>query len=293
MAWIELHQSLPTHIKTYQLMDELGISQAEAVGHMAMLWLWALDNAPDGYIMRLRPGFIARAAGWSGDPDAFCGALLASGYVDDDGRLHKWDAYTSAYIVARDQAELKREGNRRRQQSYYNRKRGQQPNAQPNASESVSLTRDETLDTEDLTCEPNAEKNVSLTGLYHTIPNHTVPNNTIPTQPGNTTTTACAREGGGGSGMPPTRKQVKEYAETLGLQIDADRFLAINTANDWRDAKGDVIRDWRRWLLGTASNQAKAAKAQEEDDLTQPDPRIAGLEQLKRKYMAEGGVSNE
>ena len=284
MAWIELHQSLPTHIKTYQLMDELGISQAEAVGHMAMLWLWALDNAPDGYIMRLRPGFIARAAGWSGDPDAFCGALLASGYVDEDGRLHKWDAYTSRYITERDRRENQQAGNRRRQRAARERSYNVSMPDYVTEHSNGSMPRDN-----------NGSMPDACNGAipYHTIPNHTVPNNTIPTQPGNTTTTACAREGGGGSGMPPTVEQVREYAETLGLKIDSDRFVAINAANGWRDAKGDVIRDWRRWMLGTASNQAKAAKAQEEDDLTQPDPRIAGLEQLKRKYMAEEGGSNE
>lgn len=246
MAWIELHQSLPTHIKTYQLMDELGISQAEAVGHMAMLWLWALDNAPDGYIMRLRPGFIARAAGWSGDPDTFCSALLASGYVDEDGQLHKWDAYTSRYITERDRRENQQAGNRRRQRAARERLNNWSTPDDATEHSNGSMPRDDNGSTPD-TCNG-------------AIPNHTVPNNTIPTIPENTTTTACARDGGGG--MPPTVEQVKEYAETLGLQIDADRFVAINTANNWRDVKGEVIRDWRRWLLGTVNNQAKALSTQ-------------------------------
>ena len=112
MAWIELHQSLPTHIKTYQLMDELGISQAEAVGHMAMLWLWALDNAPDGDLSALPARQLAEICQFSerraGD---LAVALRTSGFVDADWRLHDWGDYTGRLI---DQRAASRERQRRR-----------------------------------------------------------------------------------------------------------------------------------------------------------------------------------
>ena len=48
MAWMELHQSLPQNKKTLRLKRLLKIRTPQAVGHLCMLWLWAIDNAPDG-----------------------------------------------------------------------------------------------------------------------------------------------------------------------------------------------------------------------------------------------------
>lgn len=53
MAWIELHQSLPQHRKLLALRDALGLRTPAALGHMCLLWLWALDNAPDGDLSAL------------------------------------------------------------------------------------------------------------------------------------------------------------------------------------------------------------------------------------------------
>lgn len=53
MAWIELHQSLPQHRKLLALRDALGVRTPAAIGHMCLLWLWALDNAPDGDLSAL------------------------------------------------------------------------------------------------------------------------------------------------------------------------------------------------------------------------------------------------
>ena len=40
MAWIEVHQSLRGHKKLK--------CEAHAIGYLVCLWMWALDNAPDG-----------------------------------------------------------------------------------------------------------------------------------------------------------------------------------------------------------------------------------------------------
>ena len=44
MAWIELHQSLPQHRKLLALRDALGLRTPAALGHMCLLWLWALRD---------------------------------------------------------------------------------------------------------------------------------------------------------------------------------------------------------------------------------------------------------
>ena len=43
MAWIELHQALPQHRKLLALRDALRLRTPAALGHMCLLWLWALS----------------------------------------------------------------------------------------------------------------------------------------------------------------------------------------------------------------------------------------------------------
>lgn len=100
MAWIELHQSLPTHRKTLELADALDIPPVQAVGHISCLWLWALDNAPDGDLSAVKPRTLARAAMWDGDPEAFLEGLATAGFVAD-GRIHDWSDYTGRLIEKR------------------------------------------------------------------------------------------------------------------------------------------------------------------------------------------------
>ena len=99
MAWIELHQSLPQHRKLLALRDALGLRTPAALGHMCLLWLWALDNAPDGDLSALPARQLAEICQFSerraGD---LAVALRTSGFVDADWRLHDWGDYTGRLI---------------------------------------------------------------------------------------------------------------------------------------------------------------------------------------------------
>ena len=49
MAWIEVHQALRGHKKTLSVRRELRLeTEAQVIGHMVCLWMWALDNEPGG-----------------------------------------------------------------------------------------------------------------------------------------------------------------------------------------------------------------------------------------------------
>lgn len=104
MAWIELHQAVWTHRKTFLLAAELDLEETYAAAHIIRLWTWALDNAPDGDVTGLPARVLAYGAAWSGDADAFVAALIASGWIDDgDGYccLHDWDDYAGRLIERR------------------------------------------------------------------------------------------------------------------------------------------------------------------------------------------------
>jgi len=104
LAWIEIHQSLPTHKKTLLASDALGITPVHLMGHMVAFWLWALDNVPDGDLDNISPRVIARAAQWEGDPEQFVGALISVGFIDETGNglaIHDWYDYAGRLIERR------------------------------------------------------------------------------------------------------------------------------------------------------------------------------------------------
>ena len=104
MAWIESHQSLATHRKTMLLEEALGITTPQAIGHLHLLWWWALDNAPTGSLQGISDGVIARAVQWHPD-DAFTfvDAMQFAGFIDKDTRMiHDWAEYAGRLIAKRE-----------------------------------------------------------------------------------------------------------------------------------------------------------------------------------------------
>lgn len=112
MAWIESHQSMAAHPKTRVAARELGISRAALIGHLHMLWWWALDYAPDGDLSGYNVLDIADAADWEGDSEAFvqaltdCGRGGRPGYLETstDGRMviHDWMEYAGKLVERRE-----------------------------------------------------------------------------------------------------------------------------------------------------------------------------------------------
>lgn len=122
MAWIEVHQTLPTHRKIKKLKRLLKIKTPQAVGHVVMLWLWSIDNAPDGNLSPADIEDIAEAAEWSGNAEKFVSALTDAGFVDDDMHLHDWGEYAGRLM---DQREERRKKERDRKAQYRAKKRAE------------------------------------------------------------------------------------------------------------------------------------------------------------------------
>lgn len=111
MAWIKSEQALASHPKVHLLAKDLGINVPQAVGHLHLLWWWALDYADDGNLTRYRD-FIPSASQWTGDEELFIESLIKHGWLDKkDSELfiHDWLDYTGALIETREKdAERKR-----------------------------------------------------------------------------------------------------------------------------------------------------------------------------------------
>jgi len=285
MAWIEVHQSLPTHRKVSKLRRALGgkDSRAQVVGSLVMLWLWAIDNAIDGDLSGLDAEDIAEAAGYTGKADRFLQGLVEAGFVDGDLRLHDWADYIGKLAT---QQEARKTGNRERQQRYRDRKKATDDNGEDgvtdNADGSVTDNARNALRNGGVTRYGNAEDGVTDNARNGaTLPYLTVPNLTLPYQgdPYGSPPRAGAGEETGNEREIPTIAQVETYAQEMGITVDARRFVAVNSANGWRDGAGQPIRSWRVWLEGYARRSPPPEAGS--------DPRLAELEKLKRMYQSE------
>ena len=117
MAWIKSEQALASHPKVHLLAKELGVSVPQVLGHLHLLWWWALDYADDGNLTRYRD-FIPNASQWVGDEEYYTESLIKHGFIDvKDNELwiHDWLDYTGALIETREKdAERKRQARARK-----------------------------------------------------------------------------------------------------------------------------------------------------------------------------------
>jgi len=152
MAWIESHQELGRHPKTRKLARMLDITVPAAIGHLHLLWWWALDFAEDGDIGRFDAEDIADAAQWHSDAELFVRALVDTEFVDDDDslHLHDWHDYAGKLIERRNADRM-----RKRQERKANQKRLPEPVSD------VSDGRPK-----------DVERSHSRTVPYSTVPNH-------------------------------------------------------------------------------------------------------------------------
>lgn len=109
--WIKLSTSLPRHPKTRAFAAALKISVPSAIGHLAMMWIFALEYFDDGILPRAE---ISKAAGWEGGQEDFIKALLTAGdpsgregFIDpipsttDFYKIHDWEKYSGVVKTRR------------------------------------------------------------------------------------------------------------------------------------------------------------------------------------------------
>jgi hypothetical protein len=77
MPWIESHTELARHPKTLRLARRLGVSLPAAIGHLHLLWWWALEYAPDGNLAVFSDEEVAQACCWEGTAASLRRALTA------------------------------------------------------------------------------------------------------------------------------------------------------------------------------------------------------------------------
>lgn len=159
MAWLQSHQSLGQHPKLRRLSALLGVSKAQAVGHLHYFWWWCLEYAPSGDLVKYQEIDIAFAAEWPGDVADFIEAMESAGFIErgEHGWLvHDWRDYAGR-LLERREADARRKAARRTQTS---------------ASRPADVQRTSGGHVADMSGRP--------TDAGSTVPNRTVPNRTEP-----------------------------------------------------------------------------------------------------------------
>lgn len=140
-TWIESHVTLRNHKKVFMLCNELKIERAQALGHLHMLWWWAIENRENGDLTGIFTRDIAHACDWSGDAEILLKALKKCGWIGKNMEINDWHDYSWRLLAIR-------KSNRERQRKY----------------------RDVTRDvTRDITCDVT----------HATRPDQTVPDQTV------------------------------------------------------------------------------------------------------------------
>jgi hypothetical protein len=174
MAWIESHTEIGQHPKTKRLARELGVTVPAAIGHLHLLWWWALTYAQDGDLSRYTDEDIADAVMFPKNPQKAVNALIAAGFIDEtDGTrsIHDWYEYAGRLIDQREQNRARTKRARERNATRTSQTKKENENATNANGTHTARARD-----------ANATDSVQV-ACGATVPNLTVPNLTVPDTP--------------------------------------------------------------------------------------------------------------
>lgn len=153
----------PELMKFKRLQRRLGVTTAQLVGHLELLWIATAKNAPEGDIGRFSNEDIAIACYWEDDPDLFVHALTECGWLDvsDEWRLlvHDWAQHAPTWVGGN----LKRHGRDFRR-----------PGAQATEEPTKELTKEPAIATsseQPTTLPSQAKPNLSSTTPPQSPPN--------------------------------------------------------------------------------------------------------------------------
>lgn len=239
MAWIESHQSLKEHPKTYRLASLLKRTRLEAIGILHCLWWWALDAVKDGDLSMVNAEMLADVCLFKGDPNKLLNGLKQSGWIDDDCRIHHWQDYIGRLLEKREQDRTRKtQWRKTRTRRGRDADGGADADADKDKERDVDRTRTETG-----------------TGQRTDRTDRTVPTNTPPDPPQGTNRVPAAgnsdenpRNGGGGKAKKPETARANGAPEGPAERLEAFYRARMQVVH----GNGADVTDADRRLVKTA-----------------------------------------
>lgn len=87
---------------------------------------------------------------------------------------------------------------------------------------------------------------------------------------------------------PPTLLDVESYCQERGNNINAKRFFDYYTSNDWKDGKGNKVKNWKQKVISWERN-TDGRITYEKPDIQAPTDE--DLEALRKAMAKDGNVS--
>lgn len=299
IPWVQVYSNLPTHRKICRLADLLGLNNKNvqpeviAVGIVINLWTWAIQNCPNGWLT-VSTRAIAKACGWTGNPDKLYEALIATDFVESDGYIHDWDEYAGLLL---EQEEHRKAKNR----EYVARSRERKSKEECKGvckgvcKDDVSLTRKDE-------CKGDVSLTETLQAPYGKVDVRGLPNQT---KPNHISISDIERENR--EFIPPTPKnqpsQVKhkhgEYGNVLLTDEEMEKLKA-EFPSDWRErierlsayiaSSGKSYKNHlatiRNWARTDKEKQTTSEPQQRNRSYTNDD--IKAYEEWARQAVKEG-----
>lgn len=170
-----------------------------------------MDYAPHGDVSAFASHELGTAAEWTGDPDAFKGALEDAKWLDVDGKIHDWEEYVGRLLT-------RREADKARKQAARDAARANGPPASAGYPQDVRG---------------------SPVLQYPTEPNSTGPDPNAISPPSQARESQAPK---GGESRPPTLEVVLAWAEMRGVPKElAEIFFYHYDSIGWVDAGGNRI----------------------------------------------------
>ena len=79
--------------------------------------------------------------------------------------------------------------------------------------------------------------------------------------------------------IPPTLDEVKAYCAERGSDVDAERFFEYFNEGNWKDSKGNAVKNWKQKLI-TWEGHGNGVKPTKK--VTDQKPTAADVERIKR-----------
>ena len=187
----------------------MGITRAQAIGHLTMLWLWGIDNTDDyGIIQDADYDDIAIACDYHDDSQLIVNSLIEAGFLEKDEKDGKLFIHDFEDYIGRLKEQKKR--HREAQKRY--------------SDKSKSNSNDGQADSQD---------------DGHAIANLTVPYLTVPSPISKDIIILCPDE----SDLISTLEQVKDYP------VDRVKDLKMYTALQERYPTTDILSSVKDWSI--------------------------------------------
>lgn len=124
MPWIKVHNTIRENRKIMKVAELLSVNEPAVIGHLVLLWLWAIENARNGNL-DVDARTIARVCGYKRPPQRLVDALVEARLLirQEDGTLTivNFDEHISPILVASNRSRARQADLRRRRNEFGSR----------------------------------------------------------------------------------------------------------------------------------------------------------------------------